>query len=391
MFSCNFTKSPKTESISQSAAIQESKKLISSKPPTKSLQKEKIPDKVKNSGSEKSSGQETDSYKEKIADPFVKLQNKYQLVVIPTYDGSYQLTHPKVLYFPKGWNGYQYWMSMTPYPYEHDIYENPSIVVSNDGKTWAAPAGLTNPVSGIPEDVVTGGHYSDPQLVMRGNTMELWYRYNPSLPDDSPKPSVKQSSSSQSPSTQQPVKRIRRRANNSINIYYRKTTKDGIHWTEAQKLMQSQDGHLSICVNFEGGMYKTWYATYGGNLLYSESKDALNWSSPVRCTVPLPKGLESYHQDIIKYGSEYYLLQTAEKMSDYTFQLFLLRSEDGIHFSQIEQVFPSKDMALWKNISFYRSTLFVRGDKLNLYISLIIPHLKWYITRTTLPLSDLKS
>ena len=112
MVSCNSTNRPNAESISQSVASQISKKTISSKPPAKSAQKTQIPDKVKNSHREEGSGKEKDSGKKKIPDSFVKLQNKYQLVVIPTYDGSYQLTHPKVLYFPQGWNGYQYWMSM---------------------------------------------------------------------------------------------------------------------------------------------------------------------------------------------------------------------------------------------------------------------------------------
>lgn len=275
---------------------------------------------------------------------------------------------------------------MTPYPYEHDMFENPSIVVSNDGKTWGVPAGLTNPVSGIPTDVAAGGHYSDPQLVMHGNTMELWYRYNPALIAAQPKQSVVSLSKVNSTVKKPAGKKILRRANNSINIYYRKTTTDGIHWTAAQELLQGRDGYLSMCVNYEEGMYKIWYATYGGDLLSSESKDALDWSAPVRCTVPLPAGDESYHQDMIKYGSEYYLLQTAEKMANYTFQLFLLRSEDGIHFTQVEQVFPSNDMNLWKDISFYRSTLFVKENKLDMYISLIIPHLKWYITHITVPL-----
>ncbi len=302
--------------------------------------------------------------KSKLPAAFIKLQNEYNLVAIPTYDGSYQLTHPKVLYFPKGWNGYRYWMSMTPYPYEHDWYENPSIVVSNDGKTWAVPAGLKNPVTGLPPDVKAGGHYSDPHIVMNGNTMELWYRYNPAM----------------APKTKY------RRPNNSINIYYRKTSKDGIHWTAGQKLLESSDGHLSLCVNYESGLYKTWYATYGGDLYTTDSKNALDWSAPVHCTVPLPEGYEPYHQDMIHYGSEYYLLQTAEKTSNYTFQLFLLKSEDGIHFSGAQQLYPNKNMALWKNVSFYRSTLFVKDNKINLYVSMIIPHLKWFVTQMTIPL-----
>lgn len=294
---------------------------------------------------------------------FRMMQNKYKLVPIPTYDGSYQLTHPKILYFKNGWNGYKYWMSMTPYPHEADIYENPSIVVSNDGSTWIVPKGLKNPVSGLPNDVKTGGHYSDSHIVMHGSTMELWYRYNPSLVN----------------------KQKKRLPNNTINIYYRRTSKDGIHWSKPQKLLKSKDGHLSLCINYEGGLYKTWYTSYKGILYYAQSRDAIKWSAPVRCLVPLPKGLKPYHQDIIKNGPKYYLLQTAERASDYTFQLFLLTSNDGIHFTNIKQIYPTNSKTLWKNISFYRSTLFIKDNRLNIYISLIIPHLNWYITKTAIP------
>lgn len=300
-----------------------------------------------------------------VSKSFQELQKKYQLILIPTYDGSNQLTHPKILYFQNGWNGYKYWMVMTPYPYSNDDYENPSIVVSNDGIHWNPPNGLKNPVSGIPKDVGSGGHFSDPHLVMRGEQMELWYRYNPALKNNKKK----------------------KVADNSINIYYRKISKDGIHWTNAQKMMQSKDGHLSLCVNYQNGLYKIWYATYDGFLYHSESVDAQKWSSPVRCIVPLPKGYQPYHQDIVQNGSDFYLLQTAERKSTYTFQLFLLKSQDGIHFTNMAQIYPEGDRALWKNISFYRSTFFVKDNRLNLYISLIIPNWKWYITKYNVLLS----
>jgi len=51
----------------------------------------------------------------------------------PTYDGSGQVVNPDVVYFPSGWHGYKYWLAMTPYPNSNDDYENPSILVSNDG------------------------------------------------------------------------------------------------------------------------------------------------------------------------------------------------------------------------------------------------------------------
>ena len=38
-----------------------------------------------------------------------------KITEINTFDGSGSLTHPSVLYFENGFNGYKYWMSYTPY------------------------------------------------------------------------------------------------------------------------------------------------------------------------------------------------------------------------------------------------------------------------------------
>lgn len=79
---------------------------------------------------------------------------------IPTYDGSNQAIHPDIVFFPHKWGGYHYWMVYTPYPATSEKYENPSIVVSNDGQNWQVPVGVYNPVFAKPEH----GHYSDTNL-----------------------------------------------------------------------------------------------------------------------------------------------------------------------------------------------------------------------------------
>lgn len=303
-------------------------------------------------------------------DHFAAYKSKYGLLTVPTYDGSNQLTHPKVLYFANGWHGYRYWMSMTPYPYTDDDYENPSIVVSNDGTNWTVPAGLKNPVSGVPEDVKIGGHYSDPHLVMNGNTMELWYRYNPG-----------------NPKTKAVV--------NSINIYYKKTSTDGIHWSAPQKLLTARDGHYSMAVNYENSMYKAWYATGSGHLCYQESYDSFHWSAPKVASVPLSAGYLPYHQDIIKVGSQYCLLLCAQRPSDYSFAQFFASSTDGIHFTNVKRIYPTGDTAMWNNVSLYRSSMFERNGNLEMYLTVWFKKTKtngldssWYITHRTFPLRD---
>ena len=63
--------------------------------------------------------------------------------------------------FDTPWNGYRFWMAMTPYPYNNDGLEDPSILVSNDAQTWIVPEGLTNPLTPAPKP----GHNCDVELV----------------------------------------------------------------------------------------------------------------------------------------------------------------------------------------------------------------------------------
>ncbi|HEX3038633.1 MAG TPA: hypothetical protein VHO94_06560 [Oscillospiraceae bacterium] len=309
----------------------------------------------------------TPPIKKQIIVPFSQLKTKYNLLTIPTYDGSGQLTHPKVLYFANSWNGYHYWMSMTPYPNADYRYENPSIVVSNDGISWFVPTGLKNPISGIPSDAKYGAYYSDPHLVMNGKAMELWYRYNPGDPKTG-------------------------HAHNNINIYYKKVSTDGIHWSAAKFLCNfGWAGHMSMAINCEDGIYKSWYADYDGHLYYSQSADSQNWSHSVIASVPLPAGYQSYHQDIIKVGSRYCLLQCAKKHSNNTFAQFFASSTDGIHFSNVKRIYPTTNTALWNNVSIYRSSMFEKDGKLQMYLALWFKSLgrTWYLTHQTFSLQNL--
>lgn len=79
---------------------------------------------------------------------------KHQLT--PTYDGSGQAVHPSLVYFRDGWgndrarNNWRYWLVMTPFPNKKERYENPSILVSNEGVKWRVPPGLKNPIEKEP-------------------------------------------------------------------------------------------------------------------------------------------------------------------------------------------------------------------------------------------------
>lgn len=295
----------------------------------------------------------------KYSNNFLALQKAYNLAAVPTYDGFNQSTHPKVLYFPNGWNGYKYWMSITPYPYGIDDYENPCIVVSNDAKTWITPAGLKNPVTGIPSDVKIGAHYSDSHIVMRGSVMELWYRYNKG-----------------NPKTKHP--------DESIDYYYRITSTDGIHWSKPQLMQQAVSSIISLAVNYEDGRYQFWFTNSKKQLMYADSADGVHWQDEQPCSIALPTGYLPWHQDLIHYRSEYYLLQTGIRKANYSFALFLSESSDGTHFTKGVSFYPSDNPVVLTKTWLYRSTVWADGSTLRMMVSYRLPGQKWYLTPTAL-------
>lgn len=90
------------------------------------------------------------------------LPNAPDYLCTPTYDGSGQVVHPSLIdfwleYGLPSWGGYRFWMAITPYPNGDDAYENPSLLVSQDGLNWSFPFGIPNPL-----DVKPGTRCSDP-------------------------------------------------------------------------------------------------------------------------------------------------------------------------------------------------------------------------------------
>lgn len=106
---------------------------------------------------------------------------------------NHSYCHPDVEYFPKGFNGYKYWMVFTPYfgilgeSAESERYENPTVVVSNDGLNWIEPKGISNPIQKAPapyecfpyiKNKENRGFWSDVDWVFYQNQFYLYYRGN---------------------------------------------------------------------------------------------------------------------------------------------------------------------------------------------------------------------
>lgn len=296
-------------------------------------------------------------------DSFAELAKKYNLISLPTYDGSGQATHPKILYFPNGWHGYKYWMSYTPYPNGNDDYENPSLSASNDLVHWSAPQKQKTSVTGAPPDVGIGGHYSDSHITMNGNTMELWYRYNKG-------------------------NRKTGRPDYSIDYYYKETSADGVHWSSPKLMQSSQAGILSLAVDYTGGEYEFWYTDYQHRLMHASSVDGNRWTHVKQCSLELPRNYAPWHQDVVEYKGVYYLLQTGINVKNYSFSLFLSHSYDGVHFTAGVPFYPSDDPVILTKAWLYRSTFFEEDGNFQMMIAVRFPDGRWYLMRSALPVSE---
>jgi hypothetical protein len=217
---------------------------------------------------------------------------------IPTFDGDPSVGHPSVVFDPRGWNGYRYWMAFTPFP--DDGREQPSIVVSQDGVHWRVPEGASNPVVAAAEVRAAGYRYnSDPELVLLADGSMLLY-YRP----------------------------FAGAANEAI---FCKRTRDGVAWSSGRMVLANRAvrypaGLLSPAVEVgPDGMLMMWTInglTVGRRVVERRtSHDGLTWSRPERCTIP--RGVNPWHLDVAAAGGRYHML-----LSDRT-RLLYWTSKDG--------------------------------------------------------------
>lgn len=288
--------------------------------------------------------------------------NAAEPLQIRTYDGFNQPCHPKVLYFENKWNGYHYWMAYTPYPYCADLYENPCLAVSDDGLTWTEPDGVRNPVTGVPPTHENSAHYSDPHLLMNGEIMELWFRYNPSYGDGV-------------------------HADSNEGIILRTCSADGVTWTEPEQLYQNRaimDPVLSPVVMLSDGVYTMWYARRDGSLYRTQSEDAHTWTTPEKTDLVAPNS-RIWHQDMIQTDLGYEIVFCARpkgaKSNLHGLSLYYAASVDGIHFTDpVLIVSPRTGTDAFDNASIYRASILKTDGYYRIYYSSMSERYVWNIS-----------
>jgi len=257
------------------------------------------------------------------------------------------MTHPKVLYIKNGWNGFKYWMAITPtfgpisLQTDPASYENPTIFCSNDGINWYQPSGIINPID-LPSTAPS--YWSDTDLIL-GNDGYLYCIYRGNF---------------------MPASYVGKTGDAIRRVVVYKKSKDGVNWGGRQYMYSTSDENYGI--DAESGIMSPSFF-YNGNLInvYDVVKNTTlnpyvgqnqtNYIVHRRSGFDL-KNINGYSQDTVvnftnrPYGSNYdiwhidavkakgiYFMTMACGLlnSDYADKLYLSYSYDGWNFTTFEQ------------------------------------------------------
>jgi hypothetical protein len=266
----------------------------------------------------------------------------------PTSDGSGQAIHPSVVCFPSGWNGYKYWMAMTPFPAGDAALENPEILASDDGDTWEVPAGLTNPIDPEPSP----HHNADTELLY-GQDGVLYCYY------------------------------IQVEAS-TVRVMVRSST-DGVSWGGETELFSGTNTNASPTVVWDGAQYRMYYVDYSASpytLKYRTcATPAGTWSAEIACTVSgTPAGNEIWHIDIHKRGGAwhgFFNLYSGEH------PIYFGTSTDGVSWTLgAEELLGAGAAGAWDDGWLYRACAVATDYGYDLWYSGNSDPTNWVVGRT---------
>jgi hypothetical protein len=229
-------------------------------------------------------------------------------IPVITYEGSGELVHPDVAFFPRGFWGMRYWYAATPYPGGDANFENPSIFNGSSSAEMRVPDGLTNPLA-TPE---ASSYLSDPDITYDPERRELRMYYRQTLPS-------------------------------SDQIYVARST-NGLTWMRSELVVRAPRYSLisPAIVRESSGRWRMWTvdATVGGcrssanalALAQRRSTDGITWGAaePVNLRIP---GRVPWHWDVqyVRAKSEYWAMIAAYPDGTNCAQtsLYFGRSVDG--------------------------------------------------------------
>lgn len=249
-------------------------------------------------------------------------------------------THPSVVFFPEGWNGFRYWMAFTPYPGGSDAHEDPNIVASQDGVSWVVPPGLTNPLDDAPG---TPRFNSDTELVFAEGKLWCFWRY------------------------------LDQNAGSTSLRFYVRTSVDGVNWTPKEVVYQanaSTTNLLSPTLIYKDGRWTMWcvqVASPTNKLVRFQSTGSSpllgQWGASQVCQVSVPANRDPWHIEIKEVGGDLYgILNDCDRAnSGLNGDLYLIKSMDGVNWLRGKYPAIPRTQS-GEHASLYRSS-FVAGVK----------------------------
>jgi hypothetical protein len=233
-------------------------------------------------------------------------------IPVTTYEGSGELVHPDVAFFPRGFWGVRYWFAATPYPHGDANFENPSIFDGSSSGEMRVPTGIANPLA-KPE---AGAYLSDPDITFDPDRQELRMYYRQTLPAE--------------------------------DQLYLIRSKDGASWSKSQLVIgAARYSLISPAVVREGtGKWRMWTVDAraagcrsSGSMLSLQqrrSSDGVTWgmTEPVNLTIP---GRVPWHWDVqyVHAKGEYWAMIAAypDGTNCSLTSLYFARSVDGTTWS----------------------------------------------------------
>jgi hypothetical protein len=308
--------------------------------------------------------------------PSLRAASGPTILTVPTYDGSGQAVHPDVLWFPQGWRGWEYWMAFTPYPRGKQQYENPSIVVSHDGKSWVVPQGLINP---IVRPGLGGAYNSDPDLSYDVANDRLVM--------------------------------LSRQVSGNFNVISSLTSANGTAWSAPKVVFRRRNhGMISPALILpESGRPQVYYVDAGGKACPKRStrilrQDAASlealrpsavergWGAAIETGLQQP-GYWIWHVDVtwVSARQEYWALYPAYPKSGCGARdLFFARSQDGKKWTTYPSPLLRHLDQPWTRAMLYRASAVYDADRdvLRVFLSASAPGPDWRLGYAEFALGD---
>lgn len=272
--------------------------------------------------------------------PIAPILTAQDYLTTPTYDGSGEVVHPSVYYNATGWNGYAYWMAMTPFPDSQAVLENPSVLVSDDGITWIEPPGISNPIVAAPGG---GAINSDPDIVV-DNDGTMWLIYREYLVA-------------------------------TYDKIYALSSADGITWGASTLILDLGPTEcLSPALLWDGSqwvMYSVDHSVPSGQVDRRTAASITGpWSAPAAVTFNTPMSFNEWHLDVILAGGQYYMLMQDLGTNPDIGGLYLAISSDGVNWSyDLNCRIPPGPYAAWDSTTIYHGTHQMIDEVLHIWYS----------------------